>query len=232
MNPIIPTPEEQKPDFETEATNTLPSYDVSEMFSTIFDSIMQPISIQDSPNFTTEEKQVYEEMLGSEDDEPSIATMPDTDNLIRWEAEERSQQNIIEDILNATVFVDNRMRVIQPTAALRVSAAFTDYIIDPVSYMVMMISILACGAYAGTLHLWHKIPHSIRTWMKWITVSIVLAMILAALGIHAWDKPDHDIDISPTPDIEWYSRDEDFVNRRVQENSTDRDFLVAMRPTR
>ena len=77
------------------------------MFSTIFDSIMQPISIQDSPNFTTEEKQVYEEMLGSEDDEPSIAPMPDTDDLIRWEAEERSKQNIIEDILNATVLVDN-----------------------------------------------------------------------------------------------------------------------------
>ena len=70
MNPVIPTPspEEPKPDFETEATNTLPTYDKSEMFSTILDSILQPISIQDSPN-TTEEKQAYEEMLGSEDDE-------------------------------------------------------------------------------------------------------------------------------------------------------------------
>ena len=81
MNPIIPTPEEQKPDFETETTNTLPSYDESETFSTIFDSIMQPVSIQDSPNFTTEEKQLYEEMLGSEDDEPSTAPMPDPDDL-------------------------------------------------------------------------------------------------------------------------------------------------------
>ena len=211
MNPIIPIPEEQKPDFETEATNTLPSYDESEVFSTIFDSIMQSISIQDSPNFTTEDKQVYAEMLSSEDDEPSIAPMPGPDDLRRWEAEERSEQNIIEDIPDATVFVDDRMRVIQPTAALRVSAAFTEYITDPASYMVMMISILACGAYASTTHLWHKIPHSIRTWMKWITVSIVLAMILAALGIHAWDKPDHDIDISPTPDMEWYSRDDDFT---------------------
>ena len=52
MNPVIPTPEEPKPDFETEVTNTLPTYDESEMFSTIFDSIMQPISIQDNPNFT------------------------------------------------------------------------------------------------------------------------------------------------------------------------------------
>ena len=53
--------------------------------------------------------------------------------------------------MNATVFVDERMRVIQPTAVLQVSAAFTEYIIDPLHYMVMMLSILACGAYAGTL---------------------------------------------------------------------------------
>ena len=79
MNPVIPTPKEPKPDFETEAiaTNTLPTYDESEMFSTIFDSIMQPISsIQDSPNFTTEEKQAYEEMVGSDDDKPSTAPVP------------------------------------------------------------------------------------------------------------------------------------------------------------
>ena len=164
MNPVIPTPEEPKPDFETEATNTLPAYDESETFSTIFDSIMQPISMQDSPNFTTEEKQAYAEMLGSEDDEPSIASMPDPDDLQRWEAEERTDQETIEEILNATVFVDEQMRIIQPTAALRVSAAITDYIIDPVTYnvMVMTISILTCGAYAGTLNLWHKTPHSIR----------------------------------------------------------------------
>ena len=112
MNPVIPTPKEPKSDFKTEATNTLPTYDEIEMFSTIFDSIMQPISIQDSPNFMTEEKQVYEEMLGSEDAEPSIAPMPDPDNLRRWEAKERSEQEIIEDILNVTVFVDDRMRVI------------------------------------------------------------------------------------------------------------------------
>ena len=35
------------------------------------------------------------------------------------------------------------------------------------------------------------------------------------------DKPDHDTDITSTPDIECYSRDDDFINRRVQENRTD-----------
>ena len=186
MNPVRPVSEEPKPDFETEATNTLPTYDESEMFSTIFDSIMMPISsIQDSLNFTQEEKQAYQEMSGSDDDEPSSAPMPDPDNLPRWEAEERTEQEIIEEIVNATVFVDQRMQIVQPTAALRVSAAITDYIIDPVTYMVMMISMLACGIYAGASHLWRKIPLSIQTWMKWIIVSIVIAMVLAALGIHA-----------------------------------------------
>ena len=85
MNPVLPASEEPKPDFETEATNTLPTYDESEMFSTIFDSIMQPISsIQDSPNFTREEKHAYQEMLGSDDDEPSSAPIPDPDNPQRW----------------------------------------------------------------------------------------------------------------------------------------------------
>ena len=222
MNPVLPASEEPKPDFETKDTNYFPTYDESEMFSTIFDSTMHPISsIQDSPNFTREEKQAYQEMLGSDDDEPSSAPIPDPENLQRWEAEERTKQEIIEDIVNATVFVDQRMQIVQPTAALRISAAITDYIIDPVTYMVMMISMLACGIHAGASHLWRKIPLSIRTWTKWIIVSIVIAMILAALVIHAWDKPDHDTDITSTPDIEWYSRDDDFINRRVQENRTD-----------
>ena len=64
---------------------------------------------------------------------------------------------------------------------------------------------LACGTYAGASHLWLKIPLSIQTWAKWIIVSIVIAVILAALGMHAWDKPDHDTDITSTPDMEWYS---------------------------
>ena len=84
MNPIIPTPEEEEPDFETKTLNTLPSYDESEMFSTIFDSVMQPISIQDSPNFTAEDKELYREMLGSDEDEPSTAPVPDPDDLKRW----------------------------------------------------------------------------------------------------------------------------------------------------
>ena len=71
--------------FRDQDTNTLPSYDESEMFSTIFDSVMQPISIQDSPNFTAEDKELYREMLGSDDDEPSTAPVPDPDDLKRWE---------------------------------------------------------------------------------------------------------------------------------------------------
>ena len=105
--------------------------------------------------------------------------------------------------------------------ALRVSAAITDYVIDPVTYMVMMVSMLAYAAYAGASQTWLKIPLTIRTWIKWIIVSVVIAMILAALGIHAWDKPEHDTDITATLDMEWYSRDDDFIISRVNENYTD-----------
>ena len=154
-------------------------------------------------------------MLGSDDNEQLSAPWPDPDE------EERSEEETIEDILNETVFLDDRMRIIQPTTALRASAAITDYIIDPVSYMAMMMSMLAYGIYVRASHLWLKIPRNIRTWMKWIIVSIVIAMIVAALGIHAWDKPDHDTDTASTPDMEWYSRDVDFINWRVHENRAD-----------
>lgn len=61
MAPAIP--EEPTSDFETEITNIVPTHDESEMVSTIFDLIVSPIHVQDSPNFARDEKVLYEKMI-------------------------------------------------------------------------------------------------------------------------------------------------------------------------
>ena len=34
---------------------------------------------------------------------------------------------------------------------------------------------------------WRKLPLDIRQWCKWLAVSVILTVVIAAIGIHAWD---------------------------------------------
>ena len=45
-------------------------------------------------------------------------------------------------------------------------------------------------------------------------------MIMAAIGIHAWHDASEHQSSAAAPDVEWYSRDEDYVMRRVNEHRT------------
>ena len=38
-----------------------------------------------------------------------------------------------------------------------------------------------------------------------------------SVGIHTWNATDTEMDTSPAPDVEWYTRDEDFIYRRLDE---------------
>ena len=64
------------------------------------------------------------------------------------------------------------------------------------------------------------IPISIRQWCIWILITLTLSMIMAAIGIHAWNDVNEQHSSAAAPDVEWYSRDEDYVMRRVNENCT------------
>ena len=50
-------------------------------------------------------------------------------------------------------------------------------------------------------------------------ISVALTMIMAALGIHAWNETDTEMDTSTAPDVEWYSRDEEFIHQRLVEDN-------------
>ena len=49
-------------------------------------------------------------------------------------------------------------------------------------------------------------PLDIRQWCKWLAVSVILATVMAAIGIHAWDesKPT-DNGAEVVPNVEWYA---------------------------
>ena len=62
------------------------------------------------------------------------------------------------------------------------------------------------GAHQNLTTTWRKMPLDIRQWCKWLAVSVILAMVMAAIGIPAWD------DSTPTnsasevvPNVEWYA---------------------------
>ena len=95
-----------------------------------------------------------------------------------------------------------------------------DYFIYPLIAMYMALASMAATACDTAERTWRMIPSSVRQWSKWILVTLTLSMIMAAIGIHACNDIAEQHGSTVVPDVEWYSRDDDYVLRRVNENLT------------
>ena len=73
-------------------------------------------------------------------------------------------------------------------------------------------------------------PLDIRQWCEWLAVSVILAVVMAAVGIHAWDdsKP-ADNGAEAVPDVEWYAQEDEYFDRRIDENRAKKRFLYCQR---
>jgi hypothetical protein len=79
---------------------------------------------------------------------------------------------------------------------------------------------MASTAWATANTAWRMIPTPIRQWCRWTIVTLILSIIMAAIGIHAWHDASEQHIVDAAPDIEWYSREEDYMMRRADENRT------------
>ena len=119
-------------------------------------------------------------------------------------------------------YVDDKLRLVEPTLKVRATAVVHDHFINPIIAILMALAVMASTAWpwaaAGTA--WRMIPISIRQWCKWIIITLTLSVIMAAIGIHAWHNANEHQNTAAAPDVAWYSRDEDYMMRRANENRT------------
>ena len=116
------------------------------------------------------------------------------------------------------MYVDDKLRRVEPSLMVRATAEINDSRFLPMGYLFMIMTGMITKTWSAVGQAWRALPYNIRQWCTWIMISAVLAMIMAALGIHAWkdtDPPNRNVD---APDVEWYSRDDDHIVRKIDEN--------------
>jgi hypothetical protein len=197
VHPIM-VPEEPS-DIHQDIGNQIPGVEIEENLDSIIESIITPVIIH-HPH--TEEDE-FEPVVY--DDETIDCALPVNPGCHDG---------------TGTRYVDNNLRLIEPTLMVQATAMVNDYIIYPFIAIYMVMASMAATAYATAGKTWRMVPSSIRQWSKWILVTLTLSMIMAAIGIHACNDIAEQHGSNIAPDVEWYSRDDDYVLRRVNENLT------------
>ena len=103
-----------------------------------------------------------------------------------------------------------------------------DLIIFPLRFMYLMTMTMVYSAHHKITTTWHKLPHDIRQWCTWLAMSVILAMVMAAIGIHAWDdsKPADD-GAEVVPDVEWYAQEDEYFDQKMDEHCTKNVSCIA-----
>ena len=197
VHPVM-VPEEPS-DIHQNIGNQIPGVEIEENLDSIIESIITPLIIH-HPH--TEEDE-FEPVVY--DDETIDCALP---------------VNPGAHYGTETRYVDSNLRLIEPTLKVQVTAMVNDYFIYPLIAMYMALASMAATACDTAERTWRMIPSSVRQWSKWILVTLTLSMIMAAIGIHACNDIAEQHGSTVVPDVEWYSRDDDYVLRRVNENLT------------
>ena len=197
MNPIIP----EETESHAEGGNQLPGVeeDFKDLSSTI-DSIVSPLVIDRD---CVEREDAFE---------PTDYGEGTIDCVLPLHPE--------DDQTHRVKYLDDKPRLVQPTLMIRATGALSDMVIFPMGFVYLIMTSMVFNACTKVRHTWRAIPGSIQQWWKWAVMGVFIAMIMAAIGIHAGEDSEPTRSGAMFPDMEWYTRDEDYINRRVDEHRT------------
>ena len=127
-----------------------------------------------------------------------------------------------EDIeRHSATYLDDKLRRVEPTLMVKATAMLNDTLIYPVGFLCLMMTTMVYSALDKIANTWQSLPLDIRQWCRWMAVSVTLAMVIAAIGIHAWDDSRHDDKgVDALPNMEWYARDDEYFDRNIDETRT------------
>ena len=76
-------------------------------------------------------------------------------------------------------YVDDKLRLVEPTLKVRATAMVNDYFINPIIAIFMAMAAMASTTWATTGKAWRMVTIPIRQWFKWILLTLALSMIMA-----------------------------------------------------
>ena len=204
MNPIIP----EESEIRKEVGNQIPGVEEEEGLTTLIDSIMSPLIVD-------------RDHRESEDEFESADYGEGTINCVLPLHPEDSKRRSV-------TYLDDKLGSVEPTLMIRATGALSDLVIVPLGFTYPMAMTMMCSAHYKITSTWRRLPQDIRQWCKWLIVSMLLGMIMAAIGIHAWDdsKPTN-AGAEVVPDVEWYARDDEYFDRRIDEHRTTNVSCIA-----
>ena len=138
MNPVIP---EEPSDIHEDVGNQIPGVEVEENLNSIIDSIVTPVIIHHNH---------------AEEDEFEAAVYDDEtiDCVLPLHPETRHDSRVR--------YVDEYLRVVEPTLKVRATATLNDYAINPIIATFMALAAMASTVWATADTAWRMIPKSIR----------------------------------------------------------------------